>query len=264
MIRILAITRAIIVRLTFPLLIICSLALLAISYLQYDIFVSLRRVINDMAAPVIDVMTVPLHAARTIYITAKAYPNSPSPTQAIDTERLQERLLALEAENQQLKALLHMLPSPEWNYKTARIVAHNGEHFRHLAVINSGNNNGLETGQIALFDNQLIGTIIDVGTRHATLLLVTDVNASIPVITQNSGERAILKGNNSSEPTLHFVSTHNKIAVGEKIVTSGDGRFYPAGIVVGRVSDVSTHGIHVAPTIDWNDLVYVNIIENIS
>ncbi len=106
----------------------------------------------------------------------------------------------------------------------------------------------------------MIGRTVEVGSNASRVLLVTDLNSQIPVLTEKTGHRAILSGDNSALLYLKFLNTHSKVVKDERIITSGDGGLIPAGLVVGKVDQIGKQRVKVKPVEGWDDLGYVRII----
>ena len=51
-----------------------------------------------------------------------------------------------------------------------------------------------------------IGRIVDVNFFSSRILLITDLNSKIPIISEPSGNHAILTGHGESNPTLEDLS----------------------------------------------------------
>jgi rod shape-determining protein MreC len=61
-------------------------------------------------------------------------------------------------------------------------------------------------------------------------------------------------------PKLAFLSLNAQLNIGDRIVTSGHGGVFPAGLPVGQISDVADGVIRVNPFADFYRLEYVRII----
>jgi rod shape-determining protein MreC len=110
-------------------------------------------------------------------------------------------------------------------------------------------------------DAGLAGRVVDVAKKTARVLLLTDINSRIPVISEASRERAIAGGNNSDTLTLIYLPENSKLKVGEKIITSGDGRVLPPGLPVGVVTKIEKGIATVKPFVDNYRLEYVSVID---
>ncbi|MFX4941244.1 rod shape-determining protein MreC, partial [Acinetobacter baumannii] len=85
---------------------------------------------------------------------------------------------------------------------TARVVADPGGPFVRTVLTTAGRRHGVRKGQAAMAGPGLIGRVIEVGEWSSRVLLITDLNARIPVVMENSRQRAVLSGDNSEMPRL--------------------------------------------------------------
>jgi rod shape-determining protein MreC len=141
-------------------------------------------------------------------------------TQALRMERY-ERLLRLVGETQ--------APSV-----TARVVAEESGPFTSSRIANAGAANGVREGFAAANENGLVGRVIRVGEYTSRILMVNDNASRIPVLGQQSGDRALLVGDTVTGAHLADAETPEQIVEGEVWVTSGDDGQMPLGVPVGR------------------------------
>ena len=95
----------------------------------------------------------------------------------------------------------------------------------------------------------------------ARVLLLTDLNSRIPVAVEGSRARAVLLGDNSPLPRLDYLPAGAEVVVGDRIVTSGDGGLFPAGLPIGQVVAVGDGGIRVQPLVDLDRLEFVRAVQ---
>src|SRR3546814_19915720 len=112
-------------------------------------------------------------------------------------------------------------------------------------MINLGAANGIEDGQAVLGRRGLLGRIVQTGDHSARILLITDLNARIPVMVESSRRRAILGGDNTEQPELLFLPRDSEVAVGDRSITSGPGGLVPPGLPVGVVSSGGAPAVRV-------------------
>jgi rod shape-determining protein MreC len=91
--------------------------------------------------------------------------------------------------------------------------------------------------------------------------LITDINSRVPVIVENSRDRAFLSGDNTDRPLLTFLTADAAVAPGDRILTSGHGGAFPPGIPVGVVSSVSENAVRVAPLFRRHQLEYLRVAD---
>ena len=168
--------------------------------------------------------------------------------------------IALEAQNAALSDLLRLAPEVERRYVTARVVGDQGSAFVRSVLVSAGSDAGVAKGQAALTGSGLAGRVAEVGERIARILLITDINSRIPVQVGTAREKAVLAGDNSPRPGLLYLLPDSSVRVGDRVVTSGHGGLFPAGLPVGEVVEVEEHSVRVRPYVDWDHLDYLRLV----
>jgi rod shape-determining protein MreC len=107
----------------------------------------------------------------------------------------------------------------------------------------------------------LVGRVLEAGQRVSRVLLITDLNSRIPVRIERTRVRAILVGDNTDRPLLEYLPSHDVVAPGDRVVTSGDAGVFPPGLAIGEVVAVTETGVRVRPFVDWNRLELVRVAD---
>jgi len=167
----------------------------------------------------------------------------------------------LESETEVLHQQLNVVPDPDPAFVTARVIADPGTAFGHSMLLSAGSRDGVRKGQVVLSGEALVGYIGEVGLRSSRLLLITDINARVPVVVESTRTRAVLAGDNSSRPKLNYIVGNPAIAVGDRVVTSASGAAFPPGLPVGVVVSAGDGAIRVEPFARRNQLDFVSIVD---
>ena len=173
---------------------------------------------------------------------------------------LQNKVRALEVENQLLARLLNYVPPAEASFISAKIIAESGDSFTHILLVYIGNED-VKKGQIVMGNESVIGRIDEVSGHYARVILVTDINSKIPVVVERTRARAILSGDNTVMPQLIFLRSSADVKEGDIIVTSGVGGMFPAGLPIGFVNSVQNGEITVETIADISRAEYVRIVD---
>ena len=150
-----------------------------------------------------------------------------------------QKFIALQKENEQLRALLASTPPQGGRMMAAQLLAVAHDPYTQTIVLDKGANQKVVVGQPVLDANGIMGQIIEVSPLTSRVLLLTDTQSAIPVQVARSSERGIVVGDGASGylKLIHIPQT-TEILIGDILVTSGLGRRYPAGYPVGTVESV--------------------------
>lgn len=223
-------------------------------------------VVIDLFSPVMDVVSRPAasvnEAIRSIEEFADIYAENERLRR--DNENLkawQATARALAAQNQSLKALLAFKPEEGARFLSARVVGDSGGAFVRSAIINAGHRQGIQKGQAVLTGDGLAGRVVTAGLQSARVLLITDINSRVPVVVESSRDRAILSGNNSSQPRLNFLPANAAVQEGDRVVTSGHGGVFPPGLPVGRIVNAGDGVVRINPFARLDRLEFVRVVD---
>lgn len=149
------------------------------------------------------------------------------------------RLATLVRENESLRALLGARQRLGLSVKLAELVDVDLDPFRHRLMINLGESAGIRAGQAVLDSRGLVGQILNVSEHQSTVILLTDPSHAVPVRVERTGLRAIAYGTGSSDRLLlSHVPFSANLQVGDRLVSSGLGGRFPAGLPVAIITEV--------------------------
>lgn len=174
---------------------------------------------------------------------------------------LKAKIKTLQQENDRLAELLSYAPPPDARYVTAKVIAQESDGFSHSLIVYLDSEFKVKSGQAVLADTGVIGRVETIGNSYARVILLTDINSKIPVITERTKVRGILSGDNTSVPKLIFTQPDAEFKKGDVLVTSGVAGIFPDGLLIGKISRINKGQIEVNPADNLNHLDYVRIVD---
>ncbi|WP_339108041.1 rod shape-determining protein MreC [Thioclava sp. GXIMD4216] len=172
-----------------------------------------------------------------------------------------EAAVQLRQENDKLLAQNNVRLDPKLTSVSGVVLADSGSPFRQSVLLNIGSRDGIVDGWATMDGLGLVGRISGVGKTTSRVVLLTDSSSRIPVTLQPSGQRAIMSGDNSPFPPLDFLEHPDRIQAGDRVVSSGDGGVFPAGLLVGQV--VERNGrLRVRLSADYERLEYLKVLRS--
>jgi len=149
------------------------------------------------------------------------------------------------AEVERLRRLLSIAPPEEWKRQATRVITHRLGPNAALEtfVIDKGGASGVTTNTPVVSPEGVVGRVLRYSPSAATVLLITDPNSRIPVVSQKSRAQGVLKGEGPDrELSLQYVPQGVSVEEGEILVTSGVEEIFPKGLPVARVTAVGRSG----------------------
>ena len=164
----------------------------------------------------------------------------------------------LELENTQLRKLIEEQVASTSNLISARVMLDKQSPYLNSFIINIGSNKNIKNGMAVLDGENFIGRIVDVNFFSSRVLLISDLNSKIPVITEPSMYHAILSGHGKNEPTLEYLPENNNIQSGDKIYTSGKEGIFSPGIPIGAAK-IENNIVKVLLFSDLSQITFINV-----
>ncbi|MFD1159923.1 rod shape-determining protein MreC [Roseovarius aestuarii] len=173
-----------------------------------------------------------------------------------------EAALQLEQENARLLDLNNVQLDPRLTYVTGVVLADSGSPFRQSVLLNVGGRDGIVDGWAAMDGLGLIGRISGVGNNTARVILLTDTSSRVPVTIQPSGQQALLIGDNTAAPPIDFIEDADQVRPGDRVMSSGDGGVFPAGLLVGQVAEDPGGRMRVRLAADYERLKFLRVLRH--
>jgi len=168
----------------------------------------------------------------------------------------------LEQENARLLDLNKVRLDPRLTVVTGVVLADSGSPFRQSVLLNVGQRDGIIDGWATMDGIGLVGRISGVGQSTSRVILLTDASSRIPAQIQRSGQTAIVSGDNTVAPLLSFVENPDAVRPGDRVVSSGDGGVFPAGLLIGHVALDPGGRLRVRLSADYERLEFLRVLRN--
>ena len=227
----------------------------------------LRIAMIDRFVPSIDWAMAPVTGLTNIARDFQSYTRIYEQNQDLRRELQQikawrEAALQLEQENARLLDLNKVRIDAKLTHVTGVVTADSGSPFRQSVLLNVGARDGIMDGWATMDGIGLVGRISGVGQNTSRVILLTDTNSRIPVTVQPSGQRAILVGDNEAAPTLELIENRDLVRPGDRVVTSGDGKVFPAGLLVGQVAQSPDRRLRARLAADYERLKFLRVLRS--
>lgn len=159
-------------------------------------------------------------------------------------KELEESIRQLElvkSENTTLKEYMNIVEKYS-NYEVipAYIINKDISNYNSNIVINIGKKDGIEKNMPVICKDGLVGHVISCTEDTSKVQVIIDTASTVSGIITNNREAIICRGILEKENSLKatFIPTDAKLAVGDKVETSGLGGIYPKGIIIGEITEI--------------------------
>lgn len=187
--------------------------------------------------------------------------------------RLQEELIRnrqAKADVRVLEGIVGLKRSTSAEAAAAHVIASSiNPHFRVNRIRIDRGADQVEVGMPVVNADGLVGRVQHSYGSYSDVLLVSDPQSSIDIVIPETGGRGLLSGltsNDSYACEIQYLEQDKAVKVGDRVVTSGLGKHFPEGLLIGEITsvDAALHGLYqqvtVRPAVDMSSLDMVLIL----
>lgn len=173
----------------------------------------------------------------------------------------------LQAENQRLRSLLDLREALPVKSLAAEVLYEAQDPFSRRIVIDRGSHRGVRLGAPVVNDAGVLGQVTRVYPLSAEVTLLTDREATIPVLNTRTQQRGVAYGGERGVMELRFMAANADIKPGDALATSGLDGLYPPGLPVAKVAEVERRGdtsfarVGLAPVAQPDSARHVLVLE---
>ena len=178
---------------------------------------------------------------------------------AVELSRTEE----ISEENERLRALFKFEKKLPYQAIAARVIARDSLDWRKSVIINKGEKDGIKEHMPCVTTKGLLGSVFEVNSGTAKVMLITDPASKVGVMLDGSGESGVLSGLGSEGCNMMYISIDADVKPGDKIITAGFSQFFPRGLDVGTVSKINIDKTMLYKYAEVNTLQDMDKIEEV-
>lgn len=184
-----------------------------------------------------------------------------------ENSRLQNenrRFHEVQAESRRLRKMLGFRETFNGELLSARVIARDTNRFFRVVRLRLDRSEvEVQPGMPVLTYDGLVGQIERTWGRYSDVQLIVDPSSSVDVAVQRTSSRGTLRGTgdiNKYACNIEYLRRTDEVRVGDLVFTSGAGRRFPDGILVGRITAITRRNFglyqeaEVTPAVDLSRL----------
>jgi rod shape-determining protein MreC len=190
-----------------------------------------------------------------------------------DNARLRERVRGLEQaqiESRQLKRLLQLRDSMPGETLSAQVIGKDyTEFFRVTRLLLDVGGREVRTHSPVVSPDGVVGAVLHASGDMVEVQLAVDAAFGVDVEDERTRARGMVRG--TGDPArygcrVEMVDSRDEVEIGDLLVTSGKGRWFPKGIPVARITKVikrelgRDQDVDAVPTVDFSRLDSVLVL----
>ena len=141
------------------------------------------------------------------------------------------------SENNELKELIEDYRISS-NKILAKVIVDHHSPFLKTIIINKGSFDNIKIGTNIYDRSYLVGRVIDVNYKSSRVLLLSDLNSSIPISITPGNVQAIVIGDGKNSGEIKYIKDNLIDGIQDQSIAyaSGTGSIYKSGTPVGRIN----------------------------
>ena len=122
----------------------------------------------------------------------------------------------------------------------ARVIGGSPDSGSQIVNIDRGSRDGLRRDMGVITPDGVVGKIFAVYPDISQVLLMGDKESGVGALLADTRTQGPVKGTGEPLLSLEYISSDEKVTVGEAVLTSGQDRIFPKDLPVGRVVDIKS------------------------
>ena len=148
----------------------------------------------------------------------------------------------------------------------AKVLIDKKSPFLRSVVLNKGSKDNIKLGMAVLDGMYLVGKVVEVNFSTSRVLLISDLNAKIPITLEPGDFQAIMSGTGKENGIIQYArkTFPDKIEKDLLVFTSGAGGLFKSGIPIGKITKENAISEKENKTIDFyidfSQMKYVKVL----
>ena len=226
-------------------LIFVSIFIIILSNLDFKITKNIKSLISEVIYRGSFIISIPENFIKNSYLEVIEYSSfyndykiNKKELKKLQSENTSSEIII--SENKELKELINDYTVTS-NKILAKVIVDHQSPFLKTIIINKGSNDNIKIGTNIYDKNYLVGRVIELNYKTSRVLLLSDLNSSVPISIIPGNIQAIIVGDGKNSGEIKYVKDDLIEDIEDQSIayTSGTGSIFKSGIPVGRLSTSS-------------------------
>jgi rod shape-determining protein MreC len=172
-------------------------------------------------------------------------------------------------ENEILRRELKLLPKEKFNLEGGSVTSQDFYGQGDWLEIDKGSNSGIEKEMPVVVDSGiLIGKIGEVYPTTSKVILLSSPESAVNAIDSKTDSKGVVRGEYGLGVIMDMVLQSESLNRGDDIITSGIGKGFPRGLLIGKAQEIGSSGDKlfkraiISSPVDFSRLRFVFVIKN--
>jgi len=152
------------------------------------------------------------------------------------------------------------------NLQFCQIIFKHTNDNSHFIFIDKGSRQGIEKDMVAVYNNFLLGKVVETFPCYSKVLLITDKSCKVASYCSKTKSQGIHVGcNKKNQTVLNRVTHFSHVQKDDLVLSSGYGLVFPQGFALGKIDKVKKgdlyHEIKVKLVFDISKIDYCYVLK---
>lgn len=124
----------------------------------------------------------------------------------------------------------------------ASVIGRESGNYSKVLNLDVGSSDGVQLNMPVVTPDGVVGRITEVGLNWSKVTTILESGLSVGTYIERTGDSGVCTGSFDTAAdglcTLSYIPEESKVALGDRVLTSGYGSMYPRGLVVGYVDSI--------------------------
>lgn len=169
----------------------------------------------------------------------------------------------MEKENGRLKKLLHYQNQTSSQVVVSQVIARDvSSEFRSIRI-NRGSQSGIKRNMAVITPEGVVGRILRTTEVFSDVITIVDPLSAIDALVQRSRAQGIVEGKTETTCQMKYTLRTDDIQVGDLLISSGLGGWFPKGLPIGIVSQIQKKTYGITQTIEVQPVIHFSKLEEV-
>ncbi len=225
-------------------LVFLSIFIIFLSSFNFKIINNIKSIINEVVFRSSFIISIPENFIINSYVKITEYSSFYNEflINKKELDNLKSKEISNEiiiSENNELKGLIE-----EYRFSSnkilAKVIVDHDSPFLKTIIINKGSLDNVKIGTNIYDKSYLVGRVVKVNYKSSRVLLLSDLNSSVPISISPGNIQAIVIGSGKNSGEIKYIKDNLIEEIQDQSIayTSGSGSIYKSGIPVGRINTI--------------------------
>ena len=130
----------------------------------------------------------------------------------------------------------------DFTFEPAAVTGSGSSSYMTVYTLDAGTSKGVQKDMTVVTPDGIVGHIVEAGASWSKAVTLLESGSAVGAMIERTGETGLVEGNftlaSDGMCKMTYLSADSDVREGDRVMTTGSGSVYPAGLVIGYVASV--------------------------